>query len=131
MRTCPSTSAAALLMSTPISRIRSVCCARAASGSAAAPPMSVMKSRRLMGSLSPRITPYHIAVGMPPCDHNKIDRRMAEVGQLRLRPSEPMATACPQWGPEADMGFPFIAVLVPGREIAELVRAMKALARNH
>jgi hypothetical protein len=29
-----------------------------------APPSTVMNSRRLMGSLSPRITPYHIAVGM-------------------------------------------------------------------
>jgi hypothetical protein len=27
----------------------------------------VMNSRRLMGTLSPRITPYHIAVGMPLC----------------------------------------------------------------
>ncbi len=26
-----------------------------------------MNSRRLMGTLSPRITPYHIAVGMPLC----------------------------------------------------------------
>jgi hypothetical protein len=30
MRTCPSTSAAALLMSTPMRRMRSPCCARAA-----------------------------------------------------------------------------------------------------
>jgi hypothetical protein len=43
------------------------CCARAASGHAAAPPISVMTSRRLMGTLNPRITPYHIAVGMPLC----------------------------------------------------------------
>ena len=28
---------------------------------------TVMNSRRLMGSLSPRITPYHIAVEMPRC----------------------------------------------------------------
>jgi hypothetical protein len=38
-------------MSTPMRRIRSSCCARAASGhTTAALPMSVMKSRRLMGA---------------------------------------------------------------------------------
>ena len=37
------------------------CCARVASGHAAVPaPSRVMNSRRLMGSLSPRVTPYHI-----------------------------------------------------------------------
>jgi hypothetical protein len=36
-------------VSTPIRRIPLGCCARAASGHAAAPPSSVMKSRRLMG----------------------------------------------------------------------------------
>ena len=42
-------SSAAKLMSTPMRRMRSRCCARAASGHAtAAPPISVMKSRRLM-----------------------------------------------------------------------------------
>jgi hypothetical protein len=45
------------------------CCARAVIGhvAAAALPRSVMNSRRLMGTLSRRITPYHIAVGMPLC----------------------------------------------------------------
>ena len=43
----PSGSSAAVLISTPIRRIRSPCCALAVSGHvAAAPPMSVMKSRR-------------------------------------------------------------------------------------
>src|SRR6516164_2184900 len=37
-------------MSTPMRRTRSPCCARAASGHAAAPPKSVMNSRRLMTS---------------------------------------------------------------------------------
>src|SRR5215510_10879860 len=47
-RACPSGSSAAKCMSTPTRRIRSGCCARAASGhAAAAPPSSVMKSRRL------------------------------------------------------------------------------------
>ena len=42
--------------------------ARAASGhAAAAPPRSVMNSRRFMGSLSQRVTPYHIVVAMPRC----------------------------------------------------------------
>jgi hypothetical protein len=36
-------------VNTPMGRIRSPFCARAASGHAAAPPNSVMKSRRLMG----------------------------------------------------------------------------------
>ena len=46
------------VMSTPMRRIRSGCCARAASGHAAAPPISVMNSRRLMGFvLRPRTTP--------------------------------------------------------------------------
>ena len=39
------------------------CCAPAASGhAAAAPPSRVMKSRRLMGSLTPTITAYHIGI---------------------------------------------------------------------
>jgi uncharacterized protein YchJ len=48
-----------MLMSTPMRRIRSPCCARAASGQdAAAPPMSVMNLRRfiafvLTASVSP------------------------------------------------------------------------------
>jgi len=42
-------------ISTPIRRIRSVCCARAASGHVtAAPPSSVMKSRRFIRSPYPR-----------------------------------------------------------------------------
>ena len=44
-RACTSGSSAAS-MSTPMRRIRSGCCARAASGHAAAPPSSVMNSRR-------------------------------------------------------------------------------------
>jgi hypothetical protein len=40
-------------MSIPMRRIASDCCARAASGHAAAPPSSVMNSRRLIGSLPP------------------------------------------------------------------------------
>src|SRR5262245_41128921 len=45
-------------------RMRSASCARAAGGHAAAavPPSRVMNSRRLIGSLSPRVTPYHIVV---------------------------------------------------------------------
>jgi hypothetical protein len=33
----------------------------------AAPPRSVMNSRRLIVSLSPRVTLYHIVVAMPSC----------------------------------------------------------------
>ena len=54
MRACPSLSSAAKLMSTPIRRIRSGCCARAANGHAAAAlPRRVMNSRRCM---CPRVT---------------------------------------------------------------------------
>ena len=41
-RTCATVSCAARDMSTPIRRTRSVCCARAVSGHAAAPPSRVM-----------------------------------------------------------------------------------------
>ena len=47
IRAMDSGSSAARFMSTPIRRIRSPCCARAATGhAAAAPPMSLMNSRR-------------------------------------------------------------------------------------
>jgi hypothetical protein len=47
MRACPIASSAAVPTRTPIRRTRSPCCARAASGhAAAAPPSSVMNSRR-------------------------------------------------------------------------------------
>src|SRR5262249_54820436 len=48
MRALPSASSAAVLMSTPMHRILPRCCARAASGHAAALPRSVMNSRRFM-----------------------------------------------------------------------------------
>jgi hypothetical protein len=67
MRACPSGSFAAVDISTPMRRMRSACCAPAASGHAAAPPKSVMNLRRLIGSLSPRVPPYHIVVAMPSC----------------------------------------------------------------
>jgi hypothetical protein len=51
-RTCPSASSAASGISTPIRRAPSLCCARAASGHAAAPPMSVMNWRRLMSNMA-------------------------------------------------------------------------------
>src|SRR6516225_5125615 len=44
-RACPSRSSASPT-STPIRRVRSACCARAPSGHAAAPPTSIMNSRR-------------------------------------------------------------------------------------
>ena len=49
MRACPS--ASSVVISTPMRRIRSGCCARAANGhAAAAPPSSVMNSRRFIRS---------------------------------------------------------------------------------
>ena len=51
MRACPSTSFSVVDMSTPTRRIRSLCCARAANGyAAAAPASSDMNWRRLMRS---------------------------------------------------------------------------------
>src|SRR6516225_2781529 len=50
IRACPSGSSVARLMSTPMRRMRSPCCARAVSGHAAAPPSAVSNSRR------PRVT---------------------------------------------------------------------------
>src|SRR5262245_4934857 len=51
-------SSAAKAMSAPTRRMRSACCTRAASGhAAAAPPMSVMKSRRLMSGPEWRLGP--------------------------------------------------------------------------
>ena len=51
-RACPWGSSAGSAMSTPIRRIWSGCCARAASGHAATPPRAVMKSRRLIRVLT-------------------------------------------------------------------------------
>jgi len=49
IRACPSLSSAAKLISTPMRRIRSGCCARVVTGHAAAEPtMTLMKSRRLV-----------------------------------------------------------------------------------
>src|SRR5262249_50126685 len=56
-RACQSGSSAGSVASTPILRTGSRCCARAASGHAAAPPAMVINSRRLMGlTPRPRIT---------------------------------------------------------------------------
>ena len=50
-RACAAASSALMLMSTPMRRIRSPCCPRAASGhAAAAPPSSVMNSRLFIQS---------------------------------------------------------------------------------
>ena len=49
MRACASGLSLASAISTPIRRICPACSARAASGHAAMPPASVMKSRRLIG----------------------------------------------------------------------------------
>jgi len=54
-----------------------LCCARAASGHAAAPPRNVTNSRRLMGSLTPTITAYHIGIRV--CGSEQNWAPMAEV----------------------------------------------------
>src|SRR5262249_47435451 len=57
--------------STPTRRIRSPCCARAARGNAAAPPMSVMNARRRMAP------PPAVASWPRPDDDNTLERRPA------------------------------------------------------
>jgi hypothetical protein len=74
------------------------CCPRAANGHAAAPPMSVMNSRRLMGVPLLRLeaTHYHTAIAKTLLlHHSKIDRRMAEMGQTRQIDKVPVVAACP------------------------------------
>ena len=63
-RAWPSASSAARFTRTPISRTRSACCARATIGhAAAAPPSSVMNSRRFMARpLRPEAPHYHTLV---------------------------------------------------------------------
>ena len=67
MRTGDSGSSAATAMSTPMRRMRSPCCARAASGhAAAAPPSSVMNSRRPMLDMGgPSLRDYR-SLSLPP-----------------------------------------------------------------
>ena len=67
MRACPSGSSAAVFMSTPMRRTRSACCARAASGQAtAAPPRSVMNSRRRISP--PKVRGQHCIGSDDYCD---------------------------------------------------------------
>jgi hypothetical protein len=66
LRACDCGSSAGCALSTPIRRVRALCCARAASGHAAvAPPISVMNSRRLMCCPQPEDRILHIVVDMP------------------------------------------------------------------
>jgi len=82
-------------------RIRSGCCARAARGHpAAAPPTSVMNSRRLTGrSLKQRVLPYH-AVGRI-MHHSKFRWLMSALGQKRTSRQVWSMSALP---PKADIG---------------------------
>src|SRR5262245_59038501 len=91
-------SSAEKLVITPMRGIRSVCCAPAASGHAAAPPMSVMNSRRLMAA---RSFDHLVGAGEQGRRHfeaeslggNQIDHQV-ELGRLfdweiaRLRPAQ-------------------------------------------
>ena len=80
--TTPEDSLGDRLLRNPITRI-AACCARAASGHAAAPPMILMKSRRLMGrALSLMITAYHIVDGGF-CATAKIRPRLPKRVKLR------------------------------------------------
>jgi hypothetical protein len=78
-------------------RTRSLSCACAASGHAAAPPRSVMNSRRFMGAptsaLGPDITtPLRKNAAV---HHSKNCVMMSQMGHSRPRPAKPKAEACP------------------------------------
>src|SRR5438128_164983 len=83
---CGAASVAAPFISTPTRRTGPDCCARAASGhAAAAPPSSVMNLRRLMDSPS---SAYGRTLPHPLCEKaavhsSKIDHSMAEMGHDR------------------------------------------------
>ena len=63
-RSCISLFVGGYGISTPMRRIRSACCARAATGHvAAAPPMTLMKSRRLIACPQGLKTRYRIGLG--------------------------------------------------------------------
>jgi hypothetical protein len=73
------------------------CCARAANGQAAAPPSSVMNSRRLMSArpqAEGRTLPHRLRESAA-VQHSKIDRRMSESGQLRRLRSVRVTSAVP------------------------------------
>src|SRR5262249_48084263 len=97
---CASGSSAARPCSTPMRRNRSGCCACATSGHpAAAPPTSVMNSRRLTDRpLKQRVLPYH-AVGCIVHDR-KFWLPMSALGQKQTLQSVRPMSALP---PKADM----------------------------
>src|SRR5262249_31524622 len=73
-RACPSASSAVRFISTPMRRMRSPCCARAASGHAATEPANtLMKSRRLMQP-PPGLTTTLIYRKMQPSRHARVHR---------------------------------------------------------
>src|SRR5215475_8125179 len=96
MRACPSGSSAAVFMSTPMRRIRSPCCARAAIGHvAAAPPRSVMKSRRLMHPSAARLRRSLLALDLGAV-HNAARirvERIASVHGAAIIPHDEIADA--------------------------------------
>jgi hypothetical protein len=86
----------------PLSQSNMPCCARTASGHVmAAPPPSVMNSRRLTGSLRPRnhTLPYHSGRGGPVC-HSNLECSTSALGQKQTWRSETVMSAIP---PKADI----------------------------
>src|SRR6516165_5856802 len=112
-------------MSTPMRRVRSGCCARAARGHpAAAPPTSVMNSRRLTGRpLKQRVLPYH-AEGCI-VHHGKFGLLMSALGQKQTsRHLQPMS-ALP---PKADIGTQSANVrYVPKADIGRTTALLSAV----
>ena len=95
MRACPSGSSAATFINTPIRRMRSACCARAASGQAAAEPaITFMKSRRRItspkGSGARRLLPTKDAITA-----GIYDRRNG--GQKSFCVATTLSAECPLW----------------------------------
>jgi hypothetical protein len=85
-RSCASGSLSASNISTPMRRIRSTCCARAASGQpAAAPPRSVMNSRRFTAQCLPCFQPKgsHTSVRQEVLHRGISIRPMTAVGEMK------------------------------------------------
>src|SRR6516164_6779033 len=93
MRASPSGSRSARFINTPIRRIRSPCCARAASGHAtAAQPSSDIKSRRLIALIP---TQDHGSVAGQGVHRSKSGPLMSALGHQRPMRSKPPGHPCP------------------------------------
>src|SRR5262249_1470650 len=114
-RACHSgSSAAKMLTSTPMRRMRSRCCARAVSGHAAAPPSSVTNSRLVawtMGSPSEPAVPAYRTLRLPGRYPQVLgaDLNRSEVGREERSPSGPLRRTGLRRAPLLHLGFRLLA----------------------